>query len=40
MIPKLKYLAMYEKNPVKAIRYIGKIKKMGSNFTVTQESMR
>ena len=29
MIPKLKYLAMYEKNPVKAIRYIGKIKKNG-----------
>jgi len=28
MIPKLKYLAMYEKNPVSAIRYVGRIKEI------------
>jgi len=28
MIPKLKYLAMYEKNPISAIRYIGRIKEI------------
>ena len=27
-IPKIKYLAIYEKKPIKAIRYIGEVKKI------------